>query len=519
MGLKYIRDHRRHLPVFFMSIVVAGLYLTWTWTPELVGFGGDNAYYVLIARYFSPYEPASGVARYFATHSPYPPLYPLLLALSGGAYNLLLAHLITTLFLLTAFGLLYRFVRQLGLTAAVAGGVTAAFAVLPGTYMQALYLHSENLFLLLSLLALSLTLRGETTRSARCFLGAAVVIAGAVLTRSAGIALLGAWLVYLPLRRIPYWPRWAAAAAAPVLLWVIFSNHEGPHYLSSLTATYGADIYAELLAHLKIQVMALKYAWVGNLSGGGNNTLLICAVMGVICLAGALARLRAGALDGWYVLLYLVMIFIWPFPGEAQRFVFAIQPVLLAQGVGLLARLPSVVMFGRQQVLVAGLFPAALLLLAAPDLALTIQRFRTGMPAELESLRRDPAWYGDTMAGSLRRVQFERGLIDNLRTLNHFVPEEECIFAIKPSIVGLYTERVALNPPREAVGDQAFWQEIKMTNCHYVYLLPFSSPSFPAFYPYQRVRPSLRVVTGYQTQTSPTPVIGVLGRLVLPEKP
>lgn len=270
---------------------------------------------------------------------------------------------------------------------------------------------------------------------------------------------------------------------------------------------------------MSIVVTGLYLTWTWTPEGDSNTILLICAVIGTIGLAGALARLRVGALDGWYVLFYLVMIFIWPFPGEAQRFVFAIQPVLLAQGVGLLARLPSVVMFGRQQALVAGLFPAALLLLAVPDLALTIQRFRTGMPVELESLRRDPAWYGDTMTGSLRRVQFERGLIDNLRTLNHFVPEEECIFAIKLSIVGLYTGRLAFNPPREALDDQAFWQEIKMTNCHYVYLLPFSSPSFPAFYPYQRVRSSLRVVTGYQTQTSPTPVIGVLGRLVLPEKP
>jgi hypothetical protein len=507
----------KRLPGPLIVGTIACLYLFWTWTSELVGLGGDNAYYVLTARYFSPYSPTSEVPHYFATHNQYPPLYPLLLGLSGGADNLLVAHVVTTLFLLAAFGLLYWYARLLGATVAAAGALIVAFAALPGTYTQALYLHSENLFLMFTLLALALTMTGEVTRCTHYFLLAAVAIAATALTRSAGITLLGAWLIYLPLRRIPDWPKWVVAATAPVLLWGIFSSHEGPHYLTLFTTTFQSDIFAELYAHIRIEVAALIYGWLDNISQGGDHTPLIETVIGMVCLAGAWARLRTGELDGWYALLYLLMILIWPFPAEAQRLVFAIQPILLAQGVRLLSRLTFAVTRGSRRTLIAGLLPVTLLLMAAPDLALTIQRFRAEMPVELESFRRSPEWYGDTIANNTRRARFSHDLINNLRAVPQFVPKNECIFAIKPSIVGLYTERVALNPPRETQDDRAFWSEIKMANCHYVYFMNFTSPSFPSFYPYNRVQASLRIVKVFQMQDAPSFVTSMLGRLVLPE--
>jgi hypothetical protein len=51
-------------------------------------FGGDNAVYLLTAQYFSPYAPRTALAAHIAQGSLFPPLFPLLLALTGSAESL-----------------------------------------------------------------------------------------------------------------------------------------------------------------------------------------------------------------------------------------------------------------------------------------------------------------------------------------------------------------------------------------------------------------------------------------------
>jgi len=86
---------------------IATAYYLWTWSDVLAHFGGDNAYYLLTANYLSPYSSANPVASYYSGISQYPPLYPLLLALSGGGESLLMAHIVTTTFFCIVTGDLY----------------------------------------------------------------------------------------------------------------------------------------------------------------------------------------------------------------------------------------------------------------------------------------------------------------------------------------------------------------------------------------------------------------------------
>jgi hypothetical protein len=86
-------------------LVLAVAYLIWGWSSVLGDFGGDNAVYLLTAQYLSPYAPASDLAAQFARGSAFPPLFPLLLALTGGGESLLTAHIVTVSCLLVAFQL------------------------------------------------------------------------------------------------------------------------------------------------------------------------------------------------------------------------------------------------------------------------------------------------------------------------------------------------------------------------------------------------------------------------------
>ena len=91
-------------------------YFLWTWSHELAEFGGDNAYYLLMAQHFSPWSANYVVAEYFANRSQYPPLFPLVLAMFGGGNSVLAAHLITTSFLLLSFLVIYKWLSTLGIS-------------------------------------------------------------------------------------------------------------------------------------------------------------------------------------------------------------------------------------------------------------------------------------------------------------------------------------------------------------------------------------------------------------------
>ena len=114
--------HRRSDLVLLASgfFVLCVVYYFWGWSHVLGDLGGDNAYYLLTARHFSPWSTHSDVATYFATHSQYPPLYPLVLAILGGGESLLVAHLITVTCLLLTFVVFYTWLRMLDVPVLVA---------------------------------------------------------------------------------------------------------------------------------------------------------------------------------------------------------------------------------------------------------------------------------------------------------------------------------------------------------------------------------------------------------------
>ncbi len=238
-------------------------YLAWSYTSELGSFGGDNAIYLRSAEFLSPFSPNSALAASYFANSQYPPLFPLVLGLFGATGNLLVAHLTVTSFLLAALFALYKWQRSLDIPSWWAFAVAFLFACLPGTYLQTLEILSENLYLLFSLLGLWMYRQAETTRRNDRLLGAALAVAAATLTRTAGVALLAALLSHLLLiNRSRRNLAAAALAVAPVAAWHLWRGGGG--YVSSLTTTYGANAVAALIDRLHLQATALWYGWINN---------------------------------------------------------------------------------------------------------------------------------------------------------------------------------------------------------------------------------------------------------------
>ena len=501
------------IAVTLIFFVLAALYFIWTASNDLADFGGDNAYYLLIARYFSPYSPPSQVAEFFFKNSFYPPVFPLFLALAGGGENILIAHLVTTSCLIGAFLVLYWWLSSMEMAPGHATVITLLFALLPGTYMQALSVHSENLYLLLSLGALLAASSSEDSKRVCWLYCSAICVALASLTRSAGLSLVVAFLVYLAIKR-PKAGWWLAVlATAPSVLWKLLSAQQEVSYFAAFAEKFAGLGFIEAFKRYAAgQLEALWYGWYSNFTDS-HVGMIVMTIIAIICLVGMILRLLQVRLDGLYAGAYLTIVILWPFPAEVQRLLFVIVPVLLVQGLLLLNRVPHVTLNQRR------IHPSYLVLLAAalvtiPQLLLTTKRFLQPLPDELANFRHNASWYALDPADARANVIFDKLLIEHIKSLPHLVPENDCIYSIKPSLIGYYAGRISMIPPRPNFNAASFNVYLKQTGCRYFYLMGFLSPSYPiAYYPLARLGDALAVVSVSPGSPDPGRPVGILATL------
>jgi hypothetical protein len=480
---------RAVLTVGFLCLCCA--YAAWGWSNEISDFGGDSSVYMMAARFYSPFWPHSAVYQQFAQTTTYPPLFPFLIGLLGGGF--LAAHLLVIGCLLASVTLLFAWMRSEHLGAAPAACVCLVFALMPGTYLQALNIWSENPYLLFSLLAIFCVARAQaaTAPSALPFwCGAASAVACAMMLRTAALPLLAALMLALLLRRPSGWGWLIALACSPPLLWSLWSRLHGPaqsSYLAQWTASYSGNFYSTLTAQVITELNVLSRSWrTAWLGGGGSGILLaVCIAAAVMMAAGALHRMWKLRFDGLYVAIYVIELLVWPFPAEAQRLSYVVIPVLLAQSA-LWAFATARRSSAKQATWLPGLAVALMLIVTLPTLFLTARRF-AAFPASAPPITRHiaEAYSDDRRLADLATRSFSAKL-EQMKSIGDYVPADGCVFSIKPSIVALYSGRLSVSPPGTAVGGEAFAAGI--SRCRYAYLMDMASPSFQqAFYPAERL--------------------------------
>jgi len=505
----FFRIHPKVVLPIAGFILLSGVYYYWAWSHVLADFGGDNAIYLLTAQYFSPWHAYSNISAYFFAKSLYPPFYPFVLAVFGGSESLLVAHLVTVTCLLLAFIAAYIWLRTQNVTSLVSGLLILLFALMPGTYIQALKILSENLYLLLTLACLGAVAAHENDRRAIWLWIAAGSLVAATLTRSAGIALLAAFLLYLFLHRPPNLLRLVVVTTAPMIVWNIFSGQESHGYFASFIEKYKAEPVNMFLQGLAHGSHVIWIGWVKNFAGSSIAKPLT-GFLGVLCLIGMSHRIYLRKLDGFYSASYLLLILVWPFPAEVQRFLFVITPVLLVQGVLLLERFPRVRVASLDVRPIYILF-VALFIIVIPDLALTTKRFISPIPEEYADYRRSSGWYYIDPNEARMNVAMNKALVAHMQSLRSNIPEGECIYSIKPSIVGYYSGRISLIPPRPYLDKAAFDVYLNNTNCRYFYLMGFISPSFSEmYYPLARMHESLKIISLAQASDDKSLPFGIL---------
>jgi len=471
------------------------LYVVWCWSTELGDFGGDNAYYLLTARYYSPWLGPSLVASHFALHSPYPPLFPLVLALTGGGASLLAAHLVVAAGWVSAIALFYLWLVALGFNRLTATVAAMLFGLLPAALLEALSVHSEALYLPLTLLALWSMARFENDREQNRLLVAVTAIALATLTRSAGVSLLAAFAAYVAVHR-PRGSGWlTGVAVAPMVVWAVVSPSRGHGYVAQLMERYGGDSLASIASQIWLGARALWRGWV-LVFGTGYTAMIVLSLVALVCIAGMLYRIWRWKFDGLYAGAYMLLILLWPFPAEAQRLILVIVPVLLAQALLLLSSVPVVKSGGWVVRHLQVLALAPLLIVVVPELALGVQRFSRPLPEDLAPYRQALSWYGAPPREAADDLVSRAAVARHLRTLDKWVSPDECIYGMKPSIIGYYAGRISFPPPSARLNDDEFQSAVRTGPCRFFYVMGYISPSFPTpYYPATRLGKSLQILS------------------------
>jgi hypothetical protein len=430
--------------------------IAFSWQEVIASLGDDSVSYLTLARYLSPFSSDPLLAPWAKYHSHFPPLFPLLLVFTGGAHNLLAAHLAVAACALLALCLVYRY-ATLRLGGALAGALMALlFLLTPSAWVSIRGILSEPLFLALSLAALIYhDRRLETGGSKRELLVFGLLVAAAYLSRVAGIALIAAYAAHVAVRAIARRKLPSPWTLVPLILpfalaglWLLLRPRPDAD-------NYGLTLHAIAEHWLKdpgvaaISTGTLLGGWMASFtgySGVGSSMRLFFGALGFIGVVGALLGARRNRLDSWYVLASLAMLFLWVFPEDnTRRLLYPVLPLLLVHAAEALAAAcaPLKMALQERRVLLAGwafaaamTMPATLLVL---DKALDREILVPGFAYTPSAMT---PFYSTVNIARARALAGEHAaVLSGLESLDRVTPPGSRIMWMRPEYVALLGRR------------------------------------------------------------------------------
>jgi hypothetical protein len=473
-------------PPALVLAAIALLYCWWSWGEGMGQPFGDGPSYLMQAQHYAAGQNADPVYIAASTASRFPPLYPVLLALSGGASSLLLAHLVTTTCLLLGLLVFYAWMRQEQLDPWLAALLTLGVAALPGSWLAALSIQSEYLYLLLSLLALLLMNRYLQQARNEMLLGAALAVGAATLSRTAGVALLPALLPLL--WRAPLRTALAALLLAllPPLAWHLVHHPAAGSYADSL-GVYAGDVSGKLWRQLATELPALCGGFAANFMRF-PALRLPADIIGLLCLLATLRRAAALRPDAIYLLAYLALLLPWPYPEEAPRLLWVALPPLLAQPFLWLAPGLRRPWHRLAPGPLAAVGAALLLAMSVPGLVLAFGRYRAAASSDVPQSESYLAWYGVDPVAAQEETTMHLTFVNAMRALPEYVPAGDCVLTIRPELVSYYGHREGRYPPLNSVPDPRFGAALRQLGCRYALGVSGKDRRYPlALYPLPRL--------------------------------
>jgi hypothetical protein len=337
-----------HLLLAVLIGVVVAVLGVWAQNESLVGVNYDDGIYALLAKALAHGEGYRVV--FLPVDVPgvkYPPLYPMSLVpfwlLSGSQEAALYAmKLANGIYIGAAAGLFAFLLMDLGILVTPLAVVVALLGFVAGSMMLvASGLLSEPLYLALLFLALWLTDRTSEKPTSGRLVAIGALTGLVLLTRTVGVALLGA-VLFATWHRCGR--RSASAAAAAALLvaapWIVYAFLRSGRVPDLLVPGYGSygRLYLALIADAPVAALDVAVTNVGAIlqtlggklvpEAGATVESFVGAALIMLAAFGSRRIYRRAPATATYPWLYLVLVSLWVFP--PFRFVFILFPLLLA---------------------------------------------------------------------------------------------------------------------------------------------------------------------------------------------
>jgi hypothetical protein len=338
------------LGVVLLGVAVAAVAARFLWQPGLDSLYDDSVSYLLLAQWLSPWHAADPAIVAAAPLEKYPPLFPLVLALTDGAYDWRIAHLVVAAAFAATVVLLALHTARITRSGAVGLACAAAFALMPGSWLIAKGILTEYPYTALVLATLLWHGRLDERSPKRSDAAVlALLLACTVLTRTVGVALVGAVCAAEAMRYRSAHDRarartMAAAVAASLVAigaWYLVRPAGGhdqyAHSMDAVREGIASDGLNWLLVALASNAQAIGAAWMHAMlvfwGEASSPRFLIAAAVGVAGLAASVYRAASGRLDGLYVVAFLLLLLPWPYPGQMYRLAFPLAPLILAHAL------------------------------------------------------------------------------------------------------------------------------------------------------------------------------------------
>lgn len=430
---------RPHLLVLGLSTAL-GAVLGWALRQRELLLLGDETVYLALSESLAEGHYRDTYLAGTPTHVQYPPGLPawmlLVRTIAGPDHDILRAA--NLLLVLLSAGLVADLVRRLaGPWHGVAAG--AAIALSPLLLERAGTLYSEPLYMALTVMALWAAQRAEEQPSPRWQVTSLVAALAGVITRIAGVAVLGGLAAGWLIRR--QWRLLLAGGAASVAViggWLLHAVRGAGQtavrsYGQDLAARESVAVGAELVrmadnARIYATQIVPTALHVPAIPGTPLDNLAALLLLGGLGMAGLWACARRAPALAASLAAYAVMLCFWVWPNE--RFLTPVVPLLVAvlvvgaHRVGGLLRRPA-----------RGL-PLLLLLAVtvAPGLAWAANRARTAGACEAMREGSPLACFPERHRGFLAATEFIR----------RELPAEAVILGDNPSIIHHLTGRLTL---------------------------------------------------------------------------